>query len=188
MHINGATPVGQHLQVISTKGLTPFTSWTGRPDFLCRGVCLGGALHGNPGMKRAETRVSRIALKKCTFSPSRGALQRIRPIAAFPPSHLTAAAGTSSCRRAFLHSLTLIFKATYVREARRQGGWRRAHLAARSPLPGMRLAMRCNARYGPCTMSRFSGSQSWTPMSLPTLPGSLRSSLPPSSTRSGPTL
>jgi len=33
------------------------------PEFLCKGVCLGGALHGKRGMKRAETRESQMKEK-----------------------------------------------------------------------------------------------------------------------------
>ena len=35
---------------------TGFALEAGTPEFLCKGVCLGGALHRNPGMKRTETR------------------------------------------------------------------------------------------------------------------------------------
>ena len=41
-----------------------FAFGTGTPEFLCKGVCLGGALHRNPGMKRTETRDSGMSRKK----------------------------------------------------------------------------------------------------------------------------
>jgi len=40
----------------SAKAVTGFALEAGTPEFLCKGVCLGGALHRNPGMKRTETR------------------------------------------------------------------------------------------------------------------------------------
>ena len=56
LHRNEGSKDRPNVQAISAKGLTPFASRTRPPEFLCRGVCLGGALHGNPEMKRAETR------------------------------------------------------------------------------------------------------------------------------------
>src|SRR6516225_4174873 len=54
---------------------------------------------------------------------------------AYLPSHPTAPAGTITWRRASFTDLTRTAKATCVRKARRQGGWRRAGLAASSASP-----------------------------------------------------
>jgi hypothetical protein len=41
-------------------------------------------------------------------------------------------AGTITWRRAFFEALSIAFELTYVRKARRQRGWRRGRMAARS--------------------------------------------------------
>ena len=66
---------------------------------------------------------------------SRRALQRDCRQWAYLPSHATGPAGTITWRRASFTDLTRTAKATCVRKARRQGGWRRAGLAASSASP-----------------------------------------------------
>ena len=48
-------------------------------------------------------------------------------------------AGTISWRRAFFEALSIAFELTYVRKARRQRGWRRGRMAARSKSPSCQI-------------------------------------------------
>ena len=54
LHRNRGASDTSNSQDLSAKAFTDFAFGVGTPEFLCKGVCLGGALHRNPGMKRAE--------------------------------------------------------------------------------------------------------------------------------------
>ena len=81
LHRNRGGSNRSNTQGISAKAFTDFTVGTGVPGFLCKGVCLGGALHRNPGMKRAETRNFGMSWKeRCEPRESRpGALRSYPP-------------------------------------------------------------------------------------------------------------
>ena len=69
LHRNRRASDTSNSQDLSAKAFTDFAFGAGRPEFLCKGVCLGGALHRNPGMKRAETRDFGMSL---FFAPRTG--------------------------------------------------------------------------------------------------------------------
>ena len=62
LHRNRGASDTSNSQDLSAKAFTGFALEAGTPEFLCKGVCLGGALHRNPGMKRTETRDFEMSL------------------------------------------------------------------------------------------------------------------------------
>src|SRR6516162_2111954 len=73
--------------------------------------------------------------------PPGEALQRNCRSPSLRTAHLRGPAGTITWRRAFFEALSLAFELTYVRKARRQRGWRRGPMAARSKLPSCQIVI-----------------------------------------------